>query len=101
MADFEKVQLQVEVIRTQLDSLVKDVNGLKDQKLKLTVDSSGLEAINRFNTSVQAITQNVDGLSGKFTKVWAGAADGAPTRTIETVNEGLGRTTEIIRTLDE
>ena len=101
MADFEKVQLQVEVIRTQLDSLVKDVNGLKDQKLKLTVDSSGLEAINRFNTYVQAITQNVDGLSGKFTKVWAGAADGAPTRTIETVNEGLGRTTEIIRTLDE
>lgn len=101
MADFEKVQLQVEVIRTQLDSLVKDVNGLKDQKLKLTVDSSGLEAINRFNTSVQAITQNVDGLSGKFTKVWAGAADGAPTRTIETVNEGLGRTTEIIRTLDK
>lgn len=101
MADFEKVQLQVEVIRTQLDSLVKDVNGLKDQKLKLAVDSSGLEAINRFNTSVQAITQNVDGLSGKFTKVWAGAADGAPTRTIETVNEGLGRTTEIIRTLDE
>ena len=101
MADFEKVQLQVEVIRTQFDSLVKDVNGLKDQKLKLTVDSSGLEAINRFNTSVQAITQNVDGLSGKFTKVWAGAADGAPTRTIETVNEGLGRTTEIIRTLDE
>lgn len=101
MEDFEKVQLQVEVIRTQLDSLVKDVNGLKDQKLKLTVDSSGLEAINRFNTSVQAITQNIDGLSGKFTKVWAGAADGAPTRTIETVNEGLGRTTEIIRTLDE
>lgn len=101
MADFEKVQLQVEVIRTQLDSLVKDVNGLKDQKLKLTVDSSGLEAINRFNTSVQAITQNIDGLSGKFTKVWAGAADGAPTRTIETVNDGLGRTTEIIRTLDE
>lgn len=101
MADFEKVQLQVEVIRTQLDSLVKDVNGLKEQKLKLTVDSSGLEAINRFNTSVQAITQNIDGLSGKFTKVWAGAADGAPTRTIETVNDGLGRTTEIIRTLDE
>ena len=101
MADFEKVQLQVEVIRTQLDSLIKDVNGLKDQKLKITVDSSGLDAINRFNGAVQTITQNVDGLSGKFTKVWAGAADGAPTRTIETVNEGLGRTTEIIRTLDE
>lgn len=101
MADFEKVQLQVEVIRTQLDALIKDVNGLKDQRLKITVDSSGLDAINRFNSSIQSITQNVDGLSGKFTKVWAGAADGAPTRTIETVNEGLGRTTEIIRTLDE
>lgn len=101
MADFEKVQLQVEVIRTQLDSLIKDVNGLKDQKLKITVDSSGLDAINRFNGAVQTITQNVDGLSGKFTKVWAGAADGAPIRTIETVNEGLGRTTEIIRTLDK
>ena len=101
MADFEKVQLQVEVIRTQLDSLIKDVNGLKDQKLKITVDSSGLDAISRFNGAVQTITQNVDGLSGKFTKVWAGAADGAPIRTIETVNEGLGRTTEIIRTLDK
>lgn len=101
MADFEKVQLQVEVVRTQLDSLIKDVNNLKAQKLNFTVDSSGLEAINRFNSSVQAITQNVDGLSGKFTRIWAGAADGAPTRTIETVNEGLGRTTEIIRTLDE
>ena len=101
MANFEKVQLQVEVVRTQLDSLIKDVNNLKAQKLNFTVDSSGLEAINRFNSSVQAITQNVDGLSGKFTRIWAGAADGAPTRTIETVNEGLGRTTEIIRTLDE
>ena len=101
MADFEKVQLQVEVVRTQLDSLIKDVNNLKAQKLNFTVDSSGLEAINRFNSSVQAMTQNVDGLSGKFTRIWAGAADGAPTRTIETVNEGLGRTTEIIRTLDE
>ena len=101
MADFEKVQLQVEVVRTQLDSLIKDVNNLKAQKLNFTVDSSGLEAINRFNSSVKAITQNVDGLSGKFTRIWAGAADGAPTRTIETVNEGLGRTTEIIRTLDE
>lgn len=101
MADFEKVQLQVEVVRTQLDSLIKDVNNLKAQKLNFTVDSSGLDAINRFNSSVQAITQNVDGLSGKFTRIWAGAVDGAPTRTIETVNEGLGRTTEIIRTLDE
>lgn len=101
MADFEKVQLQVEVVRTQLDSLIKDVNNLKAQKLNFTVDSSGLEAINRFNSSVQAMTQNVDGLSGKFTRIWAGAADGAPTRTIETVNEGLGRTTEIVRTLDE
>lgn len=101
MADFEKVQLQVEVVRTQLDSLIKDVNNLKAQKLNFTVDSSGLEAINRFNSSVQAMTQNVDGLSGKFTRIWAGAADGAPTRTIETVNEGLGRTTEIIRTMDE
>lgn len=101
MADFEKVQLQVEVVRTQLDSLIKDVNNLKTQKLNFTVDSSGLDAINRFNSSVQAMTQNVDGLSGKFTRIWAGAVDGAPTRTIETVNEGLGRTTEIIRTLDE
>ena len=101
MAEFEKVQLQVEVVRTQLDSLIKDVNNLKAQKLKITVDSSGLDAINRFNGAVQTITQNADGLSGKFTKIWAGAADGAPTRTIETVNEGLGRTTEIIRTLDE
>lgn len=97
----DKVQLQVEVVRTQLDKLIKDVNSLKEQKIKVTVDSSGMEAINQFNRSVQTMVQNVDSLRGKFTQIWDGAADGAPARTIETVNEGLGRTTEIIRTLDK
>lgn len=97
----DKVQLQVEVVRTQLDKLIKDVNSLKEQKIKVTVDSSGMEAINQFNRSVQTMVQNVDSLRGKFTQIWDGAADGAPSRTIETVNEGLGRTTEIIRTLDK
>ncbi len=97
----DKVQLQVEVVRTQLDKLIKDVNSLKEQKIKVTVDSSGMEAINQFNRSVQTMVQNVDSLRGKFTQIWDGAADSAPARTIETVNEGLGRTTEIIRTLDK
>ena len=39
----DKVQLQVEVVRTQLDKLIKDVNSLKDQKIKVTVDSSRVE----------------------------------------------------------
>ena len=97
----DKVQLQVEVIRSQLDTLIKDVNNLKSQKLSITVDSSGMDAINKFNASMKTLTQNADGLGGKFTQVWSGIAEGAPVRTIETVNQGLGRTTEIIRTLNE
>lgn len=64
----DKVQLQVEVVRTQLDNLIKDVNSLKEQKIKVTVDSSGMEAINQFNRSVQTMVQNVDSLRGKFTQ---------------------------------
>ncbi len=97
----DKVQLQVEVVRNQLDTLIKDVNALKSEKLTLTVDSSGMDAINKFNRSMQTLTQNAESVRGAFTKIWAGSAEDAPTRTIETINEGLGRTTEIIRTLDK
>lgn len=97
----DKVQLQVEVIRSQLDTLIKDVNNLKSQKLSITVDSSGMDAINKFNASMKTLMQNANGVGGKITEIWAGVKDGAPVRTIETVNQGLGRTTEIIRTLDK
>ena len=97
----DKVQLQVEVVRNQLDTLIKDVNALKSEKLTLTVDSSGMDAINKFNRSMQTLTQNAESVRGAFTKIWVGAQEGAPTRTIETINQGLGRTTEIIRTLDQ
>ena len=97
----DKVQLQVEVVRSQLDTLIKDVNNLKSQKLSITVDSSGMDAINKFNASMKTLMQNANGAGGKITEIWAGVKDGAPVRTIETVNEGLGRTTEIIRTLDK
>ena len=97
----DKVQLQVEVVRNQLDTLIKDVNALKSEKLTLTVDSSGMDAINKFNRSMQTLTQNAKSMRGAFTKIWAGEAEDAPTRTIEKINEGLGRTTEIIRTLDK
>ena len=43
----DKVQLQVEVVRTQLDKLIKDVNSLKDQKIKVTVDSSRVEGFGK------------------------------------------------------
>lgn len=43
----DKVQLQVEVVRTQLDKLIKDVNSLKEQKIKVTVDSSGMEGFGK------------------------------------------------------
>ena len=101
MGEYEKVKLQVEVIRSQLDTLMKDVNNLKSQKLSITVDSSGMDAINKFNASMKTLMQNANGAGGKITEIWAGVKDGAPVRTIETVNEGLGRTTEIIRTLNE
>lgn len=97
----DKVQLQVEVVRSQLDTLIRDVNNLKSQKLSITVDSSGIDAINKFNASMKTLMQNANGAGGKITEIWAGVKDGAPVRTIETVNEGLGKTTEIIRTLNE
>ena len=97
----DKVQLQVEVIRSQLDTLIRDVNNLKSQKLSITVDSTGMDAINKFNASMKTLVQNANGAGGKITEIWAGVKDGAPVRTIETVNEGLGKTTEIIRTLNE
>lgn len=43
----DKVQLQVEVVRTQLDKLIKDVNSLKEQKIKVTVDSSRVEGFGK------------------------------------------------------
>lgn len=101
MAEYDKVKLQVEVVRNQLDTLIKDVNSLKSQKLSITVDSTGMDAINKFNASMKTLMQNASGAGGKITEIWAGVKDGAPVRTIETVNEGLGRTTEIIRTLDK
>lgn len=88
--NIDKVQLQVEVVRNQLDTLIKDVNNLKSQKLSITVDSTGMDAINKFNASMRTLTQNADGLGGKFTQVWNGIAEGAPVRTIETVNQGIG-----------
>lgn len=55
----DKVQLQVEVVRTQLDKLIKDVNSLKDQKIKVTVDSSRVEGFGK--KSKAAFTEASEG----------------------------------------
>lgn len=55
----DKVQLQVEVVRTQLDKLIKDVNSLKEQKIKVTVDSSRVEGFGK--KSKAAFTEASEG----------------------------------------
>ena len=55
----DKVQLQVEVVRTQLDTLIKDVNSLKEQKIKVTVDSSRVEGFGK--KSKAAFTEASEG----------------------------------------
>lgn len=101
MADFEKVQLQVEVIRTQLDALVKDVNSLKNQKLTITIDSSGLEAVNKFNGYLQLMSKNAAGLKGKVTEIWSGLEVGDPAAKVTVFNEGLGKVRKTLETLTE
>ncbi len=101
MADFEKVQLQVEVIRTQLDALVKDVNSLKNQKLTITIDSSGLEAVNKFNGYLQLMSKNAEGLKGKVTEIWSGLEVGDPAAKVTVFNEGLGKVRKTLETLTE
>lgn len=56
----DKVQLQVEVVRTQLDKLIKDVNSLKEQKIKVTVDSSRVEGFGK--KSKAAFTEASEGV---------------------------------------
>ena len=55
----DKVQLQVEVVRTQLDKLIKDVNSLKEQKIKVTVDSPRVEGFGK--KSKAAFTEASEG----------------------------------------
>lgn len=47
------IQLQVDVVKTQLEALKKEVNALNGTKIKIDIDASGLEAIKGL-TSAQA-----------------------------------------------
>ena len=38
------VQIQVEVLRAQLDKLIADINSLKNQKISVKVDTAGAAA---------------------------------------------------------
>ena len=39
------VQIQVEVLRAQLDKLIADINSLKNQKISVKVDTAGAAAL--------------------------------------------------------
>lgn len=49
------VQIQVEVLRAQLDKLIADINSLKNQKISVKVDTAGAAALEQLSDAVQQI----------------------------------------------
>ena len=47
------VQIQVEVLRAQLDKLIADINSLKNQKISVKVDTAGAAALEQLSDAVQ------------------------------------------------
>ena len=44
------VQIQVEVLRAQLDKLIADINSLKNQNISVKVDTAGAAALEQLPT---------------------------------------------------
>ena len=93
----ESVKLQVQVIRGQLDELIKDVNSIKNTTIK--VDSSGVQAVQDFSKSVSSASNSMLGYA-KSVEIFKNREEEAST-VIVTTNEGLGRTVEVTQTLDK
>lgn len=58
------VQLQVNVARGQLDTLIADVNKLNNQEIKLNVGKGGTESVKRYSSSVKQASKDTKELTG-------------------------------------
>lgn len=58
------VQLQVNVSRGQLDTLIADVNKLNNQEIKLNVGKGGTESVKRYSSSVKQASKDTKELTG-------------------------------------
>lgn len=58
------VQLQVNVARGQLDTLIADVNKLNNQEIKLNVGKGGTESVKSYSSSVKQASKDTKELTG-------------------------------------
>ena len=58
------VQLQVNVARGQLDTLIADVNKLNNQEIKLNVGKGGTESVKRYSSAVKQASKDTKELTG-------------------------------------
>ena len=52
------VQIQVEVLRAQLDKLIADINSLKNQNISVKVDTAGAAALEQLSDAVQQMRRD-------------------------------------------
>lgn len=74
------VQIQVEVLRAQLDKLIADINGLKDQKISVKADTAGAAALERLSDAVQQMRtglQELDAQLGQNAAAFSGLSNSA------------------------
>ena len=58
------IQLQVNVARGQLDTLIADVNKLNNQEIKLNVGKGGTESVKSYSSSVKQASKDTKELTG-------------------------------------
>ena len=60
------VQIQVEVLRAQLDKLIADINSLKNQKISVKVDTAGAAALEQLSDAVQQMRTGLQELDAQL-----------------------------------
>ena len=60
------VQIQVEVLRAQLDKLIADINSLKNQKISVKVDTAGAAALEQLSDAVQQMRTDLQELDAQL-----------------------------------
>ena len=74
------VQIQVEVLRAQLDKLIADINRLKNQKISVKVDTAGAAALEQLSDAVQQMRtglQELDAQLGQNAAAFSGMGNSA------------------------
>ena len=74
------VQIQVEVLRAQLDKLIADINSLKNQKISVKVDTAGAAALEQLSDAVQQMRtglQELDAQLGQNAAAFSGMGNSA------------------------